>query len=112
MIGDQPDLFAKRQKEIVLDQVGSNAGGWMGAVLLAVSDLADDHPGMTVTGEAIRNLVEAVAGSPHHHNAWGAATAQMVRKGYLIPTGRWVPMTGAKSNARRTPEYRLARRSI
>jgi hypothetical protein len=103
----QLEMFAQRRKQAKLAQVEDNSGGWMGAVLSAVADLADDHAGMTVTGETIRTLIEPIAGAPHHHNAWGAAISQMVRKGYLVPTERWVPMTGPKSNARKTPEYTL-----
>ena len=106
----QLEMFAQRRKQAKLAQVEENSGGWMGEVLSAVADFADDHKGMVVTGETIRNIIEPIAGAPHHHNAWGAAITQMVRKGYLVPTGRWVPMTGPKSNARKTLEYKLVSR--
>ena len=104
---DQLDMFAQQRKRAKLAQVEENAGGWIGDVLAAVRDFADDHAGMVVTGETVRRMIEPVVGAPHHHNAWGACITQLVRRGYLVPTGRWVPMTGPKSNARKTPEYRL-----
>ena len=110
----QGDLFsfagdAKAKKEAVLEQVASNAGSWMGACQAALAHLAADHPGDVHTGESLRFLVEKQIGPPHHHNAWGAAIACAVRHHVLEHTRCWVPMKGPKSNARRTPEYRLVR---
>ncbi len=62
-----------------------------------------------VTGEDVRLACERDGIVPHHHNAWGAAVARMVRLKYLVPTGEWVPMTGNRSNGRRTPMYRMVR---
>lgn len=98
------DVLAR--KEAALQQVAANSGSWMDDAMAAAARLAEQHHGEIVTGEGVRALVEPIAGSPHHHNAWGALTAQLGRKGFLIQTGAWVPMRGAKSNGRRTPIYR------
>lgn len=102
------DLFSiLERKDAVLKQVSDNAGSWMDDVLAAAAQLAVERQGEIVTGEGVRALVEPLIGPPGHHNAWGAAISNLVRKRYLIQTGRWVPMRAAKSNGRRTPEYRL-----
>lgn len=102
------DLFtALERKDAALQQVAANAGSWIDDVMAATARLAEQRQGEIVTGEGVRALVEPIAGAPHHHNAWGAAIANLVRQRYLVPTGRWVPMRGVKSNARKTPEYRF-----
>ncbi len=105
----QDDLFAQRRKLSMLAKVEANAVPWFDQCITAGADLAATHPGTIVTGESIRSLIESQIGPPGHHNVWGAAVARMVRLKYLSPTGEWVPMTGHKSNARRTPAYRLVK---
>jgi hypothetical protein len=61
--------------------------------------------GQTLTGEDIRFRLMQEEIQPHHHNAWGALISAAVRKGLIRETGRWVAMRGARSKARRTPEY-------
>lgn len=100
------DLFAAlERKEAALQAVADNSGSWIDDVMATAARIAQQRTGEIVTGEGVRALVEPIAGPPHHHNAWGAATANLVRRRYLIPTGRWVPMRSAKSNARKTPQY-------
>lgn len=61
--------------------------------------------GQDVTGEDIRLRCAELEILPHHHNAWGALVSKLVKNGWLIPTGRWVPMRGEKSHARQTQVY-------
>jgi len=101
------DGLAQARKEANLEAVAHNAGTWIARVIAAARDLAASRPGAFVTGETLRQTLEPLIGAPHHHNAWGAAIATLVRSGTIKQTGRWVPMKGPKSNARRTPEYIL-----
>lgn len=100
---------AAAKKEAALNLVGNNAGTWMARVYAAAEDLAVTCPGLVVTGEMLREALAPLIGAPHHHNAWGAAIASLVRGGIMKQTGRWVPMQGPKSNGRRTPEYVLGK---
>lgn len=105
--------IAEENRDAALAQVASNAQPWTADFLARVADLADDLNGATVTGESLRSwLVAGGLAAPHHVNAWGAAISIAKRRGLLVETGRWIPMTGAKSNARRTPEYRLVRAGV
>lgn len=61
--------------------------------------------GQRVTGEDIRLRCAELDITPHHHNAWGALIAKLVRSGWLVPTRQWVPMKGAKSHGRQTQIY-------
>lgn len=61
--------------------------------------------GQEVTGEDIRQRCEQLDIKPHHHNAWGSLIMQLVKSGWLIPTDKYVPMQGIKSNGRKTQVY-------
>lgn len=99
----QLDLFsALEQRDAALAQVASNAGSWFERALQAIS-YAPLPP--EFTGEDMRDVIASFVGMPHHHNTWGALTAQACRSGLIRPTGEWRRMTGDKSHARRTPVY-------
>ena len=64
-------------------------------------------PGWQGISEDIRFLAQGTSvGLPHHHNAWGSLSYHAKLRGYLEPTGRWLPMKDVSSHARRSPEYR------
>ena len=75
-------------------------------VIKEAHQLLDEHP-RQVTGEALRLMIERAGITPHHPNAWGAFVAVAVRRGILVPTGRWEAMKAKRSHARRTPVYRV-----
>lgn len=103
--------IAEENRDAALARVASNAQPWTADFIARVADLADDFPGVTVTGDTLRRLLIGNGlAPPHHANAWGAAMALAKRRGLVAETGRWIPMTDPKSNARRTPEYRLVAR--
>jgi hypothetical protein len=103
---------AQTKKEESLALVARNAGRWIDLISDAAREFAASRQGEIVTGESMRQELEPLVGPPHHHNAWGAAIAKLVRAGVLKPTGKWVPMKGLSSNARRTPEYTLAQGKV
>ena len=64
-------------------------------------------PGWIGISETIRFLAQDTdVGLPKHQNAWGSLAHHAKVRGYLAPTGRWLPMKDVSSHARRTPEYR------
>ena len=45
--------------------------------------------------------------TPHHHNAWGSLTNQLVRAGILVDTGRLAKSKKVSSHARRNPVWKV-----
>lgn len=102
----QAELFpAKFRRDVALKQVEGNAGDWFSLAMSVVLGLPVGFEG---TGEDIRLTVEERIGKPHHHNVWGALTAQLVKQRVLHEIGR-VHMKTEKSHARRTPLYKKVR---
>ena len=98
---DQIELALER-KEHSLKRVLENATeDWKALARRVVRTMR----GREVTGEDIRLRCLELDIAPHHHNAWGALVSSLVKQGWLVPTGRWVPMRGEKSNARQTQTY-------
>lgn len=61
------------------------------------------------TGEDIRLALTSIGlAPPHHHNAWGAFTMNLVRSGRIKPTGQFKNMKTEKSHARITRVYTRA----
>lgn len=59
-------------------------------------------------GEDLRVFLEPIIGAPKHHNAWGGMAAGVLRKWMKekkIAEQGMGQMRGAKSHARRTPQY-------
>jgi hypothetical protein len=99
----QPDLFsATARRDAALKQASREP--WMTtAFKLAVQVIPR---GVPMIGEEIRNLlIRSGLEAPHHHNAWGALSMALVRERIIAPTGVWRKMNGAKSHARKSPEY-------
>lgn len=103
---EEMDLFAAADaaaaRDAALEQVAANNKDWMARAMTAFSALP---AGMEMTGEILRQHVGDAVGQPKHPNAWGAFTNALIRRGLLVPTGEYRPMTGAKSNARKTPVH-------
>jgi hypothetical protein len=99
------DLFdyaaSEAAKEKALSDVSENNTEWTDIVLAKINTLPQGWSGI---GENIRQLCADV-GPPKHPNAWGAVINTAVRRGALVPTGRWLRMTGRTSHARQSPEY-------
>jgi hypothetical protein len=55
----------------------------------------------------MRRVCEEAGVVPHHHNAWGGLTNQLVRAGILIDTGRLAKSTCVRSHGRRQPIWRV-----
>lgn len=58
------------------------------------------------TAEDIRFHCQCRVGLPRHHNAWGALTNVLIKRGIIEPTGEHRPMKDEISHARSTPVYR------
>lgn len=100
-------INAVAARDAALQRVAENAGEWTRMAYMAFYDAIRD--GWEGTGEDVRlTMTDAGLQAPHHHNAWGALTCSLVRRGLLIPTGTWTNMRGEKSHARKTPVYRRA----
>ncbi len=103
---EEMDLFtaadAAAARDQALAQVEENNSDWVARAMRAFEALP---VGMEMTGEVLRERVTAAAGAPKHHNAWGAFTNKLIRRGLLVPTGEMRPMRSEKSNARKTPVH-------
>jgi hypothetical protein len=103
---DQLDLFkAKANRDEGMARVEENAGPtFTDAALDAIAKLPRDFVG---PAEDIRIKLTEMGIVPHHPNAWGALTAHALRRKLIAPTGDMTHMRSVKSNARRTPVYRM-----
>ena len=63
--------------------------------------------GTECLAEEFRRVCEESGVTPHHHNAWGSLTNQLVKAGILIDTGRLGKSTSIRSHARRQPIWRV-----
>lgn len=99
----QTILFEDLARDVAFSQVLDHAGeDWRVRAAIVVQRMR----ACEVTGEDVRISCEAANVKPHHHNAWGAFIAGLVRDGSLIPTGRYVAMKAKGSHARKTQLYR------
>ena len=97
---DAPPL-GEQLRDAAMDQVADNAGvAWMQDAVAAARGLSGE-----VTGEDVRLRCQAAGIEPHHHNAWGALTNELLRRGILEPTDRFVKMKDPRSHARMTRVY-------
>lgn len=92
-------------RDSAIATVGSNAGVTFmeQAKALIVKKLA----GAECLAEDMRRLCEEEGIRPHHHNAWGSLTNQLVKAGILIETGRLAKSKKISSHARRNPVWRV-----
>lgn len=64
--------------------------------------------GSEVLAEEFRRVCLEEGVHPQHHNAWGALTAVLVRRGVIEETGRLGKSRDPRSHARRQPVWRVA----
>ena len=96
----------KESRDASLEQVLENAGEhWREQALDIFRNLPS---GSRMTGEDLRLLCQEQNVKPHHHNAWGAFIAGLVRAGHIVPTGKYQPMRSRGSHARETKVYAKA----
>lgn len=69
--------------------------------------ILDRLSGCEVLAEEMRRVCEEAGIKPHHHNAWGSLTNQLVKAGVLIDTGRLAKSTSVRSHARRQPIWKV-----
>lgn len=103
----QIDLEEFLARAEAVTQVESHNKTWLAEGLAMIAEPTHDMQGWVGTGEDLRKKLTRLR-RPGHPNAWGALIMQAVRKGLLIPTGRYLPMKDKSSHARKTPEYRRA----
>ena len=101
--------FSARASEAARDHgialVGRNAGtAFMEA---AKTVIVDRLAGQEVLAEEMRRVCEEAGIHPHHHNAWGSLTNQLVRAGILQDTGRIAKSTRITSHARRNTVWKV-----
>lgn len=75
--------------------------------LQAVEVIRRRLAGSEVLAEEFRRVCLEEGVSPHHHNAWGALTAVLVRRGVIEETGRLGKSRDPRSHARRQPVWRV-----
>jgi hypothetical protein len=63
--------------------------------------------GAEVLAEEFRRVCSEEGVAPHHHNAWGALTAVLVKRGVIEDTGRLGKSQDPRSHARRQPVWRV-----
>lgn len=63
--------------------------------------------GTECLAEEMRRVCEEAGVVPHHHNAWGSLTNQLVKAGILIDTGRIAKSKRITSHARRNTVWRV-----
>lgn len=73
----------------------------------AVEVIRRELAGQEVLAEQFRRTCVEHGVTPHHHNAWGALTAVLVRQGVIEDTGRVERSTDPRSHARRQPVWRV-----
>ena len=85
--------------------VGANAGPEFMEQAKAV--ILERFSGTECLAEEFRRVCEEAGIRPHHHNAWGSLTNQLVKAGILIDTGRIAKSTRVTSHARRNTVWRV-----
>lgn len=85
--------------------VGTRAGTAFMEAAKAV--ILDRLAGQEVLAEEMRRVCEEAGIVPHHHNAWGSLTNQLVRAGILHDTGRIAKSTRITSHARRNTVWKI-----
>jgi hypothetical protein len=102
---EQPTFFdlleARKQRDAAFQRVPENAGSFMERALAAITLL----PPGDYTGEDLRVALTVKGIVPHHHNAWGAMCAHLVKRGVLVPTARYVTMQTPRSHACKRQVY-------
>jgi hypothetical protein len=92
-------------RDRALAQVSGNAGTDFKEAAQAV--IVERLSGTECLAEEMRRVCEEAGVVPHHHNAWGGLTNQLVKAGILIDTGRLAKSTCVRSHGRRQPIWRV-----
>jgi hypothetical protein len=101
--------YSARASEAARDHgialVGRNAGtAFMEAAKTVITERL---AGQEVLAEEMRRACEEAGIHPHHHNAWGSLTNQLVKAGILQDTGRTAKSARITSHARRNTVWRV-----
>ena len=96
---------SEASRDHAIATVGRNAGTEFMEAAKAV--ILDRLSGTECLAEEMRRVCEEAGVVPHHHNAWGSLTNQLVKVGILIDTGRLGKSTSVRSHARRQPIWRV-----
>jgi hypothetical protein len=94
---------AAKQQAVAV--VGANAGNQF--IEQAKAVILERFSGAECLAEEFRRACEEAGIKPHHHNAWGSLTNQLVKAGILIDTGRLAKSTRVTSHARRNTVWRV-----
>lgn len=102
------ELKRKASGESLRDQGIENVtrAKWMESAIATFTHHCDELPEYFI-GEDIREVILSHMEPPHHPNAWGALTLQLIKSNLIFETGRIVKMRSPSSHARRSPEYQL-----
>lgn len=106
MLGPLFDVhLGEKERDQALCLVGENAGrAFMDA---AKALIIETFSGQEVLAEQFRRVCEEHGIRPHHHNAWGSLTNELVRAGILIDTGRTRKSTWQKNHAHRYTVWKV-----
>lgn len=111
---DLIDLMqARSERDKAIQKVSLNNDSFMSRALDCIQDLKD-LPGeffgrhCEFTGEQIRLYLTLCKIIPAHSNAYGALVMTAVKRGLIVPTGRYTSMKSRSSHARKTAVYRWA----
>jgi hypothetical protein len=96
---------SKAAKDHAIATVAANAGTEFMEQAKAV--ILQRLSGTECLAEEFRRVCEEAGVRPHHHNAWGSLTNQLVKAGILMDTGRLGKSTSVRSHARRQPIWRV-----
>jgi len=99
---------SKRRRDEGMDRVRDNNRVWFDASVLASTQLVKDNPAREFLGEDFRHHCQRVVGPPKTPKAWGALTRELIKNGWIKPTGEHRPMRAKRSHARQTPVYKGA----
>lgn len=101
-------LIAEAAKREGMERVKINAADWMPIAFARAINWCRANLGAEITGEDLRfTLTEAGLQDPHHPNAWGQLTKQVLEAGWLWHTGYWRKPRSRASHARPTKIYRV-----
>lgn len=92
-------------KDHAIATVRANAGPEFMEQAKAV--ILERFSGTECLAEEFRRVCEEAGIRPHHHNACGSLTNQLVKAGILIDTGRIAKSTRVTSHARRNTVWRV-----
>lgn len=101
--------FSASASEAARDQAIATVARHAGTAFMeqAKAVILERLSGTECLAEEMRRVCEDAGVVPHHHNAWGSLTNQLVRAGVLIDTGRLSKSKRISSHARRNTVWRV-----